>query len=411
MKINLMNKVLIGTMTLTSCQNPQTAYHFIPTITKEIDCFIPRNINPEKTLNFAGSIAEFFTEGMTSSNIKSEIRNYSRPQPKRSVKTKQSKPAQTTQVSPVKRELSPTINNESYWVSGRNISYAHPTNYTVPKGASQNGANIASANGISLYRLKIANPDINFDKPINAGTTMRIPGRYIVTPGSVKNFNEVVQTTKINKNYIKDILIGIEGRMQKPDLICKSDNVRSREYPNGCPTIGFGHTGKVNGKDIAVNRTRITEAQAYEILAQDILDAKVDAIVYMGNSLFNKAPESIQTGIIDIVFNKGVEPFTRSGSPTALIKRDLERGNYCAAAAHTALNTNNRGLKKRNIYRIIMSTTDLSQKDKNKTLSIAYPYYIDTLSKFPGESGRMERGLMQRAWENVKNGKTWGFFQ
>ncbi|MCR5266482.1 MAG: hypothetical protein K6E29_07820 [Cyanobacteria bacterium RUI128] len=419
MKINLMSKVLIGTMALTSCQKPQAAYHFITPVAKEVDCFISRNTNNEKTFDLIKDITDFFTKGATSFNIKGGERKPSslKPSIKRPTRKKKAKPANTqrsapkpTPVTPVTKKLSPTVNNNNFWVSGNNISYAHPANYTVPEGACQNAKSIARANGISLYRLKTVNSDINLDSPIPAGTTITIPGRYIITPGSVRNFDDVVKTTKVNKHYIKDILIGIEGRNQKPDLVCKSDNVRSKEYPHGCPTIGFGHTGDINGENIVVNKTKITDAQAYELLAQDILDAKIDAMVYMGKDLFNKAPESVQTGIIDIVFNKGVEPFTRSGSPTALIKGDLERGNYCAAAAHTALKTKNRGLKKRNVYRIIMSSTNLSQPDKNKTLIIARPHYLDALSKFPGKSGHRERGLMQSAWYNVKNGKTWGFF-
>lgn len=428
MKINLTNKLLIGAMALTSCQKP-IMHQAVAPITKTADVFVPSfkpDINPEKTFNLIKNIAEFFSEGInglkginTGVNVgvkhkpvrRTAKRSNTKPvQHKRTLNSRNVNVAKPSSVMPVERQMSPTISNANHWISGHNISYAHPTNYTIPKGASQKASSIASANGVSLYRLQLANPDIDFTKPISAGTVVKIPERYIVTPGSVKNFDDVVNTTKVSRHYINDILICIEGRHQKPDLVCKSDRVRSREFPSGCPTIGFGHTGRVDGQIIVNGRTRITEEKAYELLAQDILDAKIDAIVYMGKSLFNSAPESVQTGIVDIVFNKGVEPFTRKGSPTMLIKGDLERGDYGAAAAHTVLKTGNRGLKKRNVFRTILSTANLSQQERNRTLDIARPHYIETLNRFAGKGGARDRNRMQKAWANAKNGITSGFF-
>lgn len=429
MKVNLISKVLIGSMALNAGQKAfaQIPRQFAP-ITQNIDKFIPSKINPEKTFDILKNLTELLSGNFnsvstkvskTKKNIKVKPKSVKKvPKQKIVKKTKQNKSVkksthtlQSTPVEPVKRTVTSTLDGGKYWVSGKNISYGYPAEYTVPKGVTQKGIKIANANGVSLYRLKIANPDINFDNPVQGGTVLKIPGRYIINPGTVKSFDDVVKTTGIDKHYIKDILIGIEGRKQKPDLVCKSDKVRSKEYPHGCPTIGFGHIGRVNGKIIVVNKTRITEAQAYELLAQDILDAKVDALVYMGKPLFNSAPESVQTGIIDVVFNKGVEAFDREGSPTRLIKKDLEKRDYASAAAHTILKTLNRGLKKRNVYRVIMSTEDLSKEQRNKALKIARPHYINTLSQFSGNKWKSERAFMQRAWINAQNGKTYDFFK
>lgn len=431
MKVNLISKVLIGSMALSAGQkaSAQITPHLTP-ITNNIDKFIPSNIKPEKTFDILQNLTELLSGNFKSVSAKiSKNKNKKgiKVKPKRTKKvpkqkvskktsqvkaSKKSAPIQkTSSVIPIKREITSTLDGGRYWVVGKNISYGRPVNYTVPKGVTQKGVKIANANGVSLYRLRIANPDVNFDYPVKGGTTIKIPGRYIITPGTVKSFDDVVKTTGIDKHYIKDILIGIEGRKQKPDLVCKSDNVRSKEYPHGCPTIGFGHTGRVNGKIIVNGKTKITQAQAYELLAQDILDAKVDALVYMSKPLFNDAPASVQTGIIDVVFNKGVEAFDRAGSPTRFIKKDLEKKDYASAAAHTVLKTASRGLKKRNVYRVIMSTEDLSQAQRNKALKIAKPHYIDALSQFSGPKWKGERAYMQRAWNNAqKNGKTYDFF-
>ena len=431
MKVNLISKVLIGSIALSAGQkaSAQITPHLTP-ITRNIDKFIPSNINPPKTFDILQSLTELLSGNFKSVSAKiskSKNKKGVKIKPKRSKRVSKQKVAKktsqvntskkvksaqkTSPVNPVKREITSTLDGGRYWVVGKNISYGRPVNYTVPKGTTQKGVKIANANGVSLYRLRIANPNVNFDYPVKGGTTIKIPGRYLITPGTVKSFDDVVKTTGIDKHYIKDILIGIEGRKQKPDLVCKSDNVRSKMYPHGCPTIGFGHTGRVDGEIIVNGKTKITQAKAYELLAQDILDAKVDALVYMSKSLFNNAPASVQTGIIDVVFNKGVEAFDRAGSPTRFIKKDLEKKDYASAAAHTVLKTASRGLKKRNVYRVIMSTEDLSQAQRNKALKIAKPHYINTLSQFPGQKFKGERAYMQRAWNNAqKNGKTYDFF-
>ena len=431
MKVNLISKVLIGSIALSAGQkaSAQITQHLTP-ITRNIDKFIPSNINPPKTFDILQSLTELLSGNFKSVSAKiskSKNKKGVKIKPKRSKRVSKQKVAKktsqvntskkvksaqkTSPVNPVKREITSTLDGGRYWVVGKNISYGRPVNYTVPKGTTQKGVKIANANGVSLYRLRIANPNLNFDYPVKGGTTIKIPGRYIITPGTVKSFDDVVKTTGIDKHYIKDILIGIEGRKQKPDLVCKSDNVRSKMYPHGCPTIGFGHTGRVDGEIIVNGKTKITQAKAYELLAQDILDAKVDALVYMSKSLFNNAPASVQTGIIDVVFNKGVEAFDRAGSPTRFIKKDLEKKDYASAAAHTVLKTARKKKKKRNVYRVIMSTEDLSQAQRNKALKIAKPHYINTLSQFPGQKFKGERAYMQRAWNNAqKNGKTYDFF-
>ena len=440
MKINALGKILIGSMALSSCQKPaqQIFYKSITPVVQKADCFIPSTKNTGKTFDLLRDAAKIFTGDFSVCNMTAGISGGEnsvtklKPKCRRTIKTTAKRGTnhsapKPSNIEPAERKLSPTQNDNTnfwtsgenfsfinptkcnkYWMTGENISYAHPTEYTI-EGTAQRWNNIASANGVSMYRLKLANPELDFEKSIPAGTVVKIPERYVVTPGSVKSFDDVVKTTNISQHYINDILICIEGRNQKPDLVCKSDRVKSKLYPNGCPTIGFGHTGRVDGKVIVNGKTKITEEKAYELLAQDILDAKLDAMTYMGKDLFESAPASIQTGIIDIVFNKGVEPFTRQGSPTTYIKKDLEAGDYAAAAAHTVLKTGNRGLKKRNVYRVILATDNLSETERNRSLDIARPHYIDTLNKFPGRNSK-DRNRMQKAWANAKNGVTNGFF-
>ena len=297
-----------------------------------------------------------------------------------------------------------TTDGGVYWVSHKDILYRMPRQFTVSEN-SQNGISIANKCAVSYSRLKQTNPTIDFSKNLPVGSKVKIPGKYFVKSGAVNSFEDVVKVTGLDKHYIKDILIGIEGRHSKPDLRAYYDGVADEKHPKGYLTIGFGHTSKINGKALSEN-TKITKSQAYELLAQDILDAKIDAIVYMGKENFENAPKSLQTGIIDIVFNKGVEPFDRNFSLTSLLKSDLERKDYVSAAVDTILGTGCKGLKKRNIYRAIMSMSDLSAENKKSALAKMKPIYEETIKSYDGADKR----FLQRAWKNALKGKTHGFF-
>lgn len=426
--MKILPKLVAGAMlfTTTSCKKPTTQLteQFLPQATKTVDTFVGQHaILPQKS-----GIVEFFSDmflgKLTELSAKTGIQT-PKIKPKKGKTTKrtignskkktsktssslQTKKAnivkKQTPASPAPTKTTSTMDGGRYWVKGKNISYSYPREHTVTKDM-QKGYVLSNFYGVSLYRMKRANPDINFDKLIPVGTKIKIPGRYFIKPGSVRSFSDVVSTTKIDKHYIKDILIGIEGRHKKPDTKAYYDGVRSKTSPRGVLTIGFGHTGRVDGK-ILTSGTKISEAKAYELLAQDILDAKVDAIVYMGKEEFNRAPESIQTGLIDIVFNKGVEPFTRKGSPTAKLKKNLEDKHYASAAANMVLKPTVKGLLKRNIYRSIMSMGDLNSTQRKAALNALRPDYIATISHFSGG----DKKLMQRAWANAQKGKTHSFF-
>ena len=423
--MKILPKLVAGAMLLTStsCKKPSAGYIFPQTV-KTADVFVGQNsVLPQKA-NIFNFISDMFLGKLTELSAKTGVhgkkaklrtkksankstvkhkrktsKTTSTPKKRNNTVIKKSQP-----VSPTPKKVVSTMIKGRFWVSGKNISYAFPEEHTVTADM-QKGYLLSNLYGVSLFRMKIANPDINFDKAIPVGTKLNIPGRYFVTPGTVKSFGDVVKTTGVDKHYIKDILIGIEGRHQKPDLKAYYDGVKDRLHPRGVLTIGFGHTGRVDGQVLTPGMT-ITNEKAYELLAQDILDAKVDAIVYMGKPEFNKAPESIQTGLIDIVFNKGVEPFTRKGSPTTRLKKNLEDEHYASAAANMVLKPTVKGLKKRNIYRSIMSMGDLSSKEREAAMKALRPDYIATISCFSGG----DKVLMQRAWANAKQGKTHDFF-
>lgn len=118
-----------------------------------------------------------------------------------------------------------------------------------------------------------------------------------------------------------------------------------------------------------------------------------------------KAPQSVQDGIVDNTFNKGIEGFTKnSSSPTYKVKDDLKRKDYASAAAHLVYKTDNRGLKKRVLYRVIYATKNLSPADRKKSLNINSVYYKKVLKEFNTPKDTAEVKYMKAAWNNAQKG-------
>lgn len=288
-------------------------------------------------------------------------------------------------------------------VFDNNVQIIPSSEHTVASG--ETGFKIAQNYEISLYRLKEANADIDWDK-LKAGQKINIPESVKADKDIDASLSAVAQTAGVSENYIKEILMGIEGRKSKPDLKAYDDKVGKNS--KGTLTIGFGHTGRVRGK-ILTPETTITKNEAYQLLAQDIIDAKLDAIEYFGDDFLN-APKSIQDAIVDIFFNKGVGGVTKEGSLTTKLKEDLKNKDYVSAAKHVIYKTPIRGLMKRNIYRVYIAVSDLSPEDRLKVLSDEefLEYYQMVFKKFHDKP--IEQKFMSDGLENANLGVCEDFF-
>ena len=110
----------------------------------------------------------------------------------------------------------------------------------------------------------------------------------------------------------------------------------------------------------------ISEEDACHILAQDIIDRIAEAEAYFGDA-FKTAPKSLQAGIVDIIFNAGVEK-SFDDDNTKFIKENLESGDYISAVKNLVLYENNQKLYKRNAYRILIALEDFSINDRKEVL-------------------------------------------
>lgn len=245
-----------------------------------------------------------------------------------------------------------------------------------------------------------SNKNANKKKDTNVSKKPKM--QYSNTP-----IGNIAKEAGVSENYVKDILFSIEGRNSEADLTPYKDGVGAN---GGAWTIGYGHCGEVNGKkmtDANANQIKITQKEAEELLANDIKVHKELAISYFGDD-FNKAPQSIQDAIVDIVFNKGLEGLKKEGSPTTKLKQDLANGDYAAAAEHMVYATSVQGLKKRNVYRCIMAMNDLSQEDRNKAMKNLENYFQETLTLYKGTG--LDETYLATSWENAKKGDCKDFF-
>ena len=285
-------------------------------------------------------------------------------------------------------------------------------------------ATIANKLGISQYRLLEANPQIKFTdkngktqlRALENGEKIKIPEYKVVSELNSASLKGIAEQTGISELYIEDILFGIEGRHSKPDLKPYYDGVENKKSKSkgnnkGVLTIGFGHTGRVFGIEMnSKNKDsiEITEDEAYLILAQDLMLAKQDAQAYFGED-FDNAPLSVQEGIIDIIYNKGIEGVEREGSPSAKLKENLRDKDYVAAASNLIVKTGNRGLMKRNVYRVMTATRDLRSKKRKQVLEQAQGYYEQTLDYL--KDRRQIADTLKNHWNDAQQDKVFGYFK
>ena len=283
---------------------------------------------------------------------------------------------------------------------------------------------IAKKFEVDTYQLIAANPQLkeNIDYKViypedglakvesnlSAGQNITIPARYSVKPGSCKSLKDVSNITGVSESFLKDFLTRIEVKRAtgKPDLTAYLD-------AGGTPTIGFGHTGKFKGQPLCCikgKETKITNEEALELLAEDLLKHEAMTLAYLGEENYCKAPRSVQNTILDVAYNKGIWDgyLTTRGyaASTSKIKEDLQKGHYVSALVHTRREkTGFRGLRKRNIYRFISGLTDLSPEQKAAAMKAMKPYYEKVLN----ECRNYDKPALSKAWNNAKKGKTTGY--
>ena len=144
-------------------------------------------------------------------------------------------------------------------------------------------------------------------------------------------------------------------------------------------------------------------------MAEDIIKHEAMIIAYLGKENYEKTPASVRAAIVDVAYNKGIwdgflNPY--HNSCTSKIKSNLESKNYVSALCNTRrMNTPNRGLRRRNVYRFISGLTDLTPAKRTEAMKEMQKYYNSVLNSLKGTEYR----YLKSAWENAKLGKTTGY--
>ncbi len=313
--------------------------------------------------------------------------------------------------------------------SNPNIITEKAFQYTVKKG--DDIVSLARKYEIDTYQIIAANPQLKEGKDykvtysksecanirctLKPGTKITIPARYKVKKGSCKNLADVAKITGVSENYLKDLLTIIETRKPGvPDLTTYDDCIPRKG--KGAPTIGFGHTGRVDGKPLSYapgKKITITKEKAYELLAEDILKHEAMTVAYMGKKNWEKTPSSVKSAILDITYNKGIWDGFKNpnwNKYTKKIKRNLQDGHYASALCNTYRQSGVASLLERNIYRFISGLKDLPASKRKAAIKTFEPRYQRALKAMKKKKSLRDNvKLVQTAWANAKKGIVTGY--
>lgn len=303
--------------------------------------------------------------------------------------------------------------------------------FTYSTKSGENIVDLARKFEVDTYQIIAANPQLKEGRDYKVtysksaltdircnfkpGTKITIPARYKVKPGSCKNLNDVAKITGVSENYLKDLLTIVETRKPGvPDLTTYDDCIPSKG--NGAPTIGFGHTGRVDGKPLSYapgKKITITKEKAYEILAEDILKHEAMTVAYMGKKNWQKTPASVKSAILDITYNKGIWDGFKNpnwNKYTKNIKNNLEKGHYASALCNTYRQSGVTSLLERNIYRFISGLKDLPADKRKAAIKTFEPRYQQALKAMKRKKSlKANVKLVQKAWANAKKDIVTGY--
>lgn len=200
------------------------------------------------------------------------------------------------------------------------------------------------------YNFKIDMPDLN---TVSNNTKLK----------DVKDLESVAKYTGIPKEYIKEVLVNMEGSNKFPVLKAEYDGVKDKDHPKGHLTIGFGHTALIGKPQKFKLGDTISEAQAYQILANDLVTSmkNIKYTLKLNDINFRSIPKNIQHALIDLSFNKGPNVISNVKGAFA----NLKQKNYAVAYADICwYETPSAGLRKRNIVRFLAGLNGFSKKEQ-----------------------------------------------
>ena len=262
--------------------------------------------------NLAKSISDYFK---TSSDTEAK--------PVKTAETQKSKPKTKTS------EKNPhTIAPQTHTVKKGETLYSLERKYGLRAGE------LASLNGFDA------------NKGISIGQKIKIPERF--KTGSPQNSADVAKLLGFSKQFIED-LKDFEGK----------EDVHKVFYDRvGNATIGYGHLINTNFEKKYYKNRKLSDAEVYNLLAQDLLKAENAIRQSIGSDVYEELSQKQKQALVDFVFSRGAGTFNSDECED--LRDALIDGDMDVAAANITYNRSIKsgevmnGLTKRRLYEMAM---------------------------------------------------------
>jgi len=197
--------------------------------------------------------------------------------------------------------------------------------YTVKKG--DNLMDIANAKNISIRQLAAANGwsvakvgdtlgvlKNGKNVVLQLGQKINIP-KPVTNIKTLKSMDDVLKNTGTSRGFL-DIIKKFEGNPNNNYTPYK----KAYKDDSGTWTIGFGETAGVKPT------TEWTNDKIYTNLAKRLLQNQEDLRIELGDEVWNKMPQSLKEGALDLIYNKGFEALD-----VQTFKEAVSKGDYSKA--------------------------------------------------------------------------------
>ena len=252
------------------------------------------------------------------------------------------KTSSDTEAKPVKTAETQKSKSKTK-TSEKNPHTIAPQTHTVKKGETL--YSLERKYGLRAGELASLN-GFDANKGISIGQKIKIPERF--KTGSPQNSADVAKLLGFSKQFIED-LKDFEGK----------EDVHKVFYDRvGNATIGYGHLINTNFEKKYYKNRKLSDAEVYNLLAQDLLKAENAIRQSIGSDVYEELSQKQKQALVDFVFSRGAGTFNSDACED--LRDALIDGDMDVAAANITYNRSIKsgevmnGLTKRRLYEMAM---------------------------------------------------------
>ena len=218
-----------------------------------------------------------------------------------------------------------------------------PQTHTVQKGETL--YSLERKYGLRAGELASIN-GFDANKGLSIGQKIKIPERF--KTGNPQNSADVAKLLGFSKQFVED-LKDFEGK----------EDVHKVFYDKvGNATIGYGHLINTNFEKKYYKNRKLSDAEVYNLLAQDLLKAENAIRQSIGSDIYEDLSQKQKQALVDFVFSRGAGTFNSDACED--LRDALIDGDMDVAAANITYNRSIKsgevmnGLTKRRLYEMAM---------------------------------------------------------